>query len=163
MTVTEESYSCTCSLRGARWLIFFSYWILTCTFKFPAPFAEGSVGEWGGDAAIWICLCFSDRHGMDPSALPAGDHRSPVKDLSAEGLCDAHGGPFALGLQRWDLVPHPHFQTWDLTLFWLVLWGKWIFSFQSLFVQLRGPSQISSSRWVSSRRRPKWPGILDVL
>lgn len=22
MTVTEESYSCTCSLRGARWLIF---------------------------------------------------------------------------------------------------------------------------------------------
>lgn len=107
-------------------------------FRSAAPFSEGAIGGWGADTALWICLCSSDRHGMDPAALTSGYHRGPAEGLQVEALCDPHCGWTALGLQRWNLIPHQHFQTRRLSLFWPVLWGKSIFLFRNCVFSWRG-------------------------
>ena len=136
-TEKEEIYS-SHSAREALTGWFFSGLISALIFRSADPFAEGAVGGRGADTAVWICLCSSDCHGMDPAALTPGSHRGPAEGLSAEALCDPHSGWTALGLQRWNLIPHQCFQTRHLSLFWSVLWGKSIFLFRNCVFSWRG-------------------------
>ena len=77
-------------------------------------------------------VLFPDRHGMGPPGLHPDAHPGAVKGIPAELLCDAHSARLALGLQRWAPGPHPPVQARCLSLFWLVLWGKWVFLSESL-------------------------------